>query len=95
LRDAARRLLDWGSGDRSGLLGLLLLTGGGLFLLYRSLSDSARKSYQLLSQQISRLEEQLKASQNEPMADQVASADRRVPEDEEEKTMNGDPKRKE
>ena len=60
--------LIWGSGDRSGLLGLLLLTGAGLFLQYRSLSDSARKSYQLLSQQISRLEEQLKASQNKPLA---------------------------
>ena len=68
--------LIWGSGDRSGLLGVLLLTGAGLFLLYRSLSDFTRKSHQLLSQQISRLEEQLKASQNKPMADQVASADR-------------------
>jgi hypothetical protein len=68
--------LIWGSGDRSGLLGLLLLTGAGLFLQYRSLSDSARKSYQLLSQQISRLEEQLKASQNKPTAEQVAPPDR-------------------
>jgi hypothetical protein len=68
--------LIWGSGDRSGLLGVLLLTGAGLFLLYRSLSDSARESYHLLSQQIFRLEEQLKASQNRPMADQSAVADR-------------------
>jgi hypothetical protein len=68
--------LIWGSEDRSGLLGLLLLTGAGLFLLYRSFSDSARKSHQLLSQQISRLEEQLKASQNKPMSEQSASANR-------------------
>ena len=68
--------LIWGSGDRSGLLGVLLLTGAGLFLLYRSLSDFTRKSHQLLSQQISRLEEQLKASQNKPMSEQSASANR-------------------
>ena len=68
--------LIWGSGDRSGLLGVLLLTGAGLFLLYRSLSDSARESYHLLSQQIFRLEEQLKASQNKPTAEQVAPPDR-------------------
>ena len=68
--------LIWGSVDRNGLVGLLLLTGACLFLQYRLLSDSARKSYQLLSQQISRLEEQLKASQNKPMADQYAAADR-------------------
>ena len=68
--------LIWGSLDRNGLVGLLLLTGACLFLLYRSLSDSAQKSYQLLSQQIFRLEEQLKASQNKPMADQHAAADR-------------------
>ena len=67
-------LLIWGSADRSGLLGLLLLTGAGLFLQYRALS--ARENYRLLSQQIARLEEQLKASQNKPMAEQVAAADR-------------------
>ena len=39
-------LLIWGSADRSGLLGLLLLTGAGLFLQYRALSDSARENYQ-------------------------------------------------
>jgi len=59
--------LIWGSVDRSGLIGLLLLIGACLFLQYRSLSDSARESYQLLSQQIAQLEEQLKASQNKPM----------------------------
>ena len=68
--------LIWGSVDRNGLVGLLLLTGACLFLQYRLLSDSARESYQLLSQQIFRLEEQLKASQNKPMADQYAAADR-------------------
>jgi hypothetical protein len=68
--------LIWGSGDRSGLLGLLLLTGAGLFLQYRWLSDSAREGYQQLSQQIYRLEEQVKASQNKPMAEPGAAADR-------------------
>jgi len=68
--------LIWGSVDRNGLVGLLLLTGACLFLQYRLLSDSARESYQLLSQQICRLEEQLKASQNKPTADQYATADR-------------------
>jgi hypothetical protein len=50
----------WASGDRSGLLGLLLLTSAGLWVLSRQI--------QLLSQQISRLEGQLKASQNKPLA---------------------------
>jgi hypothetical protein len=68
--------LIWGSMDRNGLVGLFLLTGACLFLQYRLLSDSARESYQLLSQQIFRLEEQLKASQNKPTADQYAAADR-------------------
>jgi hypothetical protein len=68
--------LIWGSGDRSGMLGLLLLTGAGLFLQYRWLSDSAREGYQLLSQQIHRLEEQLKASQNKPMAEPGPAPDR-------------------
>jgi hypothetical protein len=67
--------LIWGSGDRSGLLGLLLLTGAGQFLLYRALSESARESYQLLSQQLSRLEEQLKTSQNTPRAERDAASD--------------------
>ena len=61
--------LIWGSGDRSGLLGLLLLTGACLFLQYLSLSNSARESSQLLSKQISRLEAQLKASQDKPKAE--------------------------
>jgi hypothetical protein len=62
--------LIWGSGNRSGLLGLLL-TGAGLFLQYRWLSDSARETYQ----QIYQLEEQVKASQNKPMAEPGAAAD--------------------
>ena len=64
-----------GSGDR-GVLGLVMLTGAGLFLQYRSLSGYARESNQLLSQRIYRLEEQLKALQNGPMAESVSGAER-------------------
>jgi hypothetical protein len=64
-----------GSGD-GGVLGLLLLTGAGLFLQNRSLSAYARESNQLLSQRICRLEEQLKAMQDRPMAEAGAAADR-------------------
>ena len=60
--------LIWTSGDRIALLGLLLLIGAGLFLQYLLLSRSSCERYQLLSQQISRLEGQLKASQNKPLA---------------------------
>jgi hypothetical protein len=62
--------LIWGSREPSGLLGILLLTGVGLFLHYLALSSSAQESRQLLSQQIARLEEQLKALQKEPPAEQ-------------------------
>jgi hypothetical protein len=68
--------LLWGSVDRSCLLGLLLLIGACLFLQYRVLSDSAQQGYQLLSQQISRLEEQLQASQNKPMVEPSTAAER-------------------
>ena len=68
--------LIWGSVDRTGLFGLLLLTGAGLFLQYCWLSASARRTYELLSQQIARLEDQLKPSQNKSVAEQYAAADR-------------------
>lgn len=54
------------SANGTGLLGLLLLTGAGLFLLYRALSGAAQENYRLLSQQIFRLEEHLKALQDKP-----------------------------
>jgi hypothetical protein len=68
--------LIWGSKDPSGAFGLLLLIGAVLFLQFRAISNSARESYRLLSQRISRLEEQLQASQNKPTAEQVSAGDR-------------------
>jgi hypothetical protein len=68
--------LIWTSGDRIALLGLLLLIGAGLFLQYLSLSRSSYERYQLLSQQITRLGEQLEALQKKPMAEPDAVADR-------------------
>jgi hypothetical protein len=65
-----------GSGDRSGVLGLLLLSGAGLFLQYRSLSDSARENARLVSERLALLEERLKWSQNTPKAGPPASVDR-------------------
>jgi len=68
--------LIWTSGDRMALLVLLLLIGAGLFLQYLSLSRSSYERYQLLSQQITRLGEQLEALQKKPMAEPDAVADR-------------------
>jgi hypothetical protein len=67
--------LIWSSENPRGMLGLLLLTGACLFLHYRVLSDSAQAGYQLLSQRISRLEDQLHTSRIEPMAEPDATVD--------------------
>jgi hypothetical protein len=64
------------SGDRSALLGLLLLFGAGLFLQYVSLSRSSQARYALLSQQVTRLAGQLEALQEKPMAKPDVVTDR-------------------
>jgi hypothetical protein len=68
--------LIFGSGDRSGVLGLLLLSGAGLFLQYSSFFNSSRENARLVSQRLSLLEEQIKSSQNKPVAEPSASVDR-------------------
>jgi hypothetical protein len=53
-------------GDSRGVLGLLLLTLAGLFLQHRWLSKYFTESERLLAQRVYRLEEQFKASRQEP-----------------------------
>ena len=59
-----------GDGDQRGVVGLLLLTAVGLFLQHHWLYCYASESTRLLAQRVCRLEEQCKASQKEPTAQQ-------------------------
>ncbi len=66
-------LLAWSTNDPAGVFGLLLLIGAVLFLQYLALSRAAQERHRQLAQQIYRLEELLKTSQNELMAGPIAA----------------------